>query len=136
MGPTGALSSPSRAPLLQLELKLMLKACMCLEAPALTSFPRTQESPGEGQGGAAWREGSRDPEEGGLEQKTLGPESGGSGIAPTSRTLSNLLPKGQNFQVYFYSRGKRAVRPELGLGGRAFAEHTPSPGIHLQHHIN
>lgn len=81
------------------------------EAPALTSFPRTQESSREGQGGAAWREGNRDPEEeGGLEQKALGPESGGSGIAPTSRTLSNLLLKDQNFQVYFYSRGKRAAR--------------------------
>lgn len=93
------------------------------EAPALTSFPRTLGSPGEGQGGVAWpgewrTENGREAE---LEQKTLGPELGVSGIAPTLRTLSNLLPTGQNLQVYFYSRRKRAVGLGLLLGGRALA---------------
>lgn len=91
------------------------------EAPALTSFPRTQRAQGRGREEQPEEKGTEIQREGGLEQKTLGPELGVAGIAPTSRTLSNLLPTGQNFQVYFYSRRKRAVRPELGLGGRAFA---------------
>lgn len=91
------------------------------EAPALTSFPRTpgaqgrgrEEQPGEGR--------TENQREGELEQKRLGPELGVSGIAPTSRTLSNLLPTGQNSQVYFYSRRNRAVGLRPWLGGRALA---------------
>lgn len=38
----------------------MLKACICLRSsPDFLS--QNSESPGEGQGGAAWREGNRDP---------------------------------------------------------------------------
>lgn len=80
----------------------MLKACICLR-PQPDFLSQNSGSPGEGQGGAAWKENWR---EGELEQRTLGPESGVSGIAPTSRALSNLLPTGQNLQLYFYSKIK------------------------------
>lgn len=78
----------------------MLKACIC-RRPQPDFLSQNSGSPGEGQGGAAWKENWRE-----LEQKTLGPELGVSGIAPTSRTRSNLLPTGQNLQVYFYPKKK------------------------------
>lgn len=92
----------------------MLKACICLR-PQPDFLSQNSGSPGEGQGGAAWKEAAENWREGELEQKTLGPELGVSGIAPTSRTLSNLLPTGQNLQVYFYSK----KRGGCGVGALA-----------------
>jgi hypothetical protein len=77
------------------------------EAPGPNSFPRTKGAQGRGREEQLRGRRTENKREGDLEQKTLGPEPGVSGTAPTSTILSNCLTTGQNLWAYFYSRRNR-----------------------------